>query len=108
MKVEDAKVAIKALTELHQTKQAATNSLKGTKLQNYQAKNLFREGHKSKLIGIGTALVAIPEPTPTTIIIGAGFIAAGAVQKGIKSRAFYMEDITKCLNGALRDLANTK
>ncbi len=108
MNVEDAKVAIKALAELHATKTSAAQTLKNTKQENWNTKHLWREGNKSNLIKIGMALVAFPEPTPTSEIIGAGFIAAGAVQKGIKSRAVYMEDITKTLNSTLKQLANTK
>jgi hypothetical protein len=108
MKVEDAKAAIKAIAELHAAKTSTIKTLKDTKLENWQTKRLWREGNKSNLIKLGLALVAFPEPTPTSEIIGAGFIAAGAVQKGIKSRAIYMEDITKNLSSALKEIANTK
>ena len=36
-----------------------------------------------------------------------GFIAAGAVQKGIKSRAIYLEDITKTFKVTLKDALET-
>jgi hypothetical protein len=54
------------------------------------------------------ALIVLPEPTPVTPTIGACFIAAGAIQRGIKSRAIYMEDITKTLQSTLKEIVATK
>jgi hypothetical protein len=54
------------------------------------------------------ALVVFPEPTPVSEMIGAGFIAAGAIQKGIQSRSIFIEDIGKTLQSTLKEVINTK
>jgi hypothetical protein len=106
--VKEAKTAIKALTELAEAKSDAVNMLKGTRQQATSTKKLWREGNKSRLIQIGMALVVLPEPTPVTPTIGACFIAAGAIQKGIQSRSIYMEDITKTLQSTLKEIVASK
>jgi hypothetical protein len=108
MNVQDAKTAIKALTELAEDKKYAAQALKGAGQDACVSKKLWREGNKSKLIKIGMALVVFPEPTPISEIVGAGFIAAGLVQKGIQSRSIYMEDITKTFQSTLREIVATK
>jgi len=54
------------------------------------------------------AFIMIPEPTPVTPAIGACFLAAGAIQRGIQSRSIYMEDITKTLQSALKEIVASK
>ncbi len=108
MEVEKAKTAIKVITELAESRKSTTNALRETKLQGSATKKLWREGNKSRLIQIGMALMVLPEPTPVTPTIGACFIAAGAVQKGIQSRSIYMEDITKTLKSTLKEVVSTK
>jgi hypothetical protein len=108
MGVEEAKTAIKALTELAEIKGDAANMLRGTRQQATATKKLWREGNKSRLIKIGMALIVLPEPTPVSPTIGACFIAAGAIQKGIQSRSIFMEDITKTLQSTLKDIVAAK
>lgn len=105
---EKIKMATKALTELSQQKKEAATTIQGTSQQTAATKKLWREGNKSRLIQIGMALVVFPEPTPISEVIGAGFIAAGAVQKGIQSRSIFMEDIGKTFQSTLKDVINTK
>jgi hypothetical protein len=106
--VKEAKTAIKALTELAEAKSDTVNMLKGTRQRATATKKLWREGNKSRLIQIGMALIVLPEPTPVTPTIGACFIAAGAIQKGIQSRSIYMEDITKTLQSTLKEIVASK
>jgi hypothetical protein len=108
MGVEEAKTAIKALTELAEIKADEANMIRGTRQQTAATKKLWREGNKSRLIQIGMALIVLPEPTPVTPTIGACFIAAGAIQKGIQSRSIYMEDITKTLKSTFKEIAAAK
>ena len=54
------------------------------------------------------ALIVFPEPTPISETIGAGFLVAAAVQKGIQSRSIYLEDIAKAYKSTLREISNTK
>jgi hypothetical protein len=107
MKPEQAKTAAKALNELNESYVDMLGAIKGTADTAEATKKLWREGNKSRLIKIGVALVVFPEPTPISETIGACFIAAGAVQKGIQNRAIYLEDITKTFKNTLKDVLET-
>ena len=106
--VHTAKTAVKALTDLSEAKSDAVDALRETRIQCESTARLWREGNKSRLIQIGMALVIFPEPTPLSETIGAGFIAAGAVQKAIRSRAIYLEDVGKALKDTFREVIETK
>ncbi len=107
-KIEEAKQTAKALTELTESYKDLYQGIKGSSREAATTKKLWREGNKSRLIQIGMALIVLPEPTPVTPTIGACFIAAGAIQRGIKSRAIYVEDITKTLQSTLKEIVATK
>jgi hypothetical protein len=107
MKPEQVKAATKAVKELSESYVDVIGAVKSTANAAEATKKLWREGNKSRLIKIGISLIVFPEPTPISETIGACFIAAGAVQKGIKSRAIYLEDITKTFKSTLRDVLET-
>ena len=107
MKPEQVKATTKALNELSESYVDVIGAVKSTANAAADTKKLWREGNKSRLIKIGVSLIFFPEPTPISETIGACFIAAGAVQKGIKSRAIYIEDITKTFKNTLRDVLET-
>ena len=107
MKPEQAKIATKALNELTESYSDLLGAMKSTANTAEATKKLWREGNKSRLIKIGVSLILFPEPTPISETVGACFIAAGAVQKGIKSRAIYLEDITKTFKVTLKDALET-
>ena len=108
MKVEEAKTAAKALNELNESYSELFGAIKATARDAEASKKLWREGNKSRLIKIGVALIVFPEPTPISETVGACFVAAGAVQKGIQSRSLYVEDITKTFKNTLKDVWATK
>ena len=107
MKPEQVKAATKAVKELSESYVDVIGAVKSTANAAEATKKLWREGNKSRLIKIGLSLIVFPEPTPISETIGACFIAAGAVQKGIKSRAIYLEDITKTFKSTLHDVLET-
>jgi hypothetical protein len=107
MKSEQGKIAGKALNELTESCIDLLGAVKNTGNTVAASKTLWRKGNKSRLIKIGVSLIVFPEPTPVSETIGACFIAAGAVQKGIQSRALYLEDITKTFKSTLRDVLET-
>jgi hypothetical protein len=107
MKPEQVKNATKAMNELSESYIDLFDAVKGTANATRSTKNLWREGNKSRLIKIGMSLIVFPEPTPISETIGVCFIAAGAVQKVIKSRAIYLEDITKTFKNTLKDVLET-
>jgi len=104
MKPEQVESATKALNELSESYIDLLGAVKGTAKAAEATKKLWREGNKSRLIKIGISLIVFPEPTPISETIGACFIAAGAVQKGIQSRSIYLEDITKTFKSTLHDV----
>ena len=107
MNPEQAKNATKVLNELSESYIDTIGVIKNTANAAGNTKKLLREGNKSRLIKIGLSLIVFPEPTPISETIGACFIAAGAIQKGIKSRAIYLEDITKTFRNTLKDVKET-
>ena len=73
----------------------------------HETQKLWRAGYKSRLIKIGVALVVFPEPTPISEIVGAGFIAVGAVQKAVRNRALFMEDVKKNFQSTINEISAT-
>ncbi len=108
MKVEDAVMATKALKEQAELKKPVVEAMKDVQQLACSTRKLGRSGNKSRLMQIGMSLVVLPEPTPITPTIGACFIAAGAIQKGIQSRSIYLEDVPKTLRSTLREIAAAK
>jgi hypothetical protein len=102
--MEKAKQTTKALHELTESYIELHTALKSTAKQTAQTKKLWREGNKSNLIKIGMACILFPDPSPAGEIIGAGFLIAGAVQKGIQNRALYVEDIKKNFEKSLKEI----
>jgi hypothetical protein len=108
MKLEEAKTAAEALTDLAENGQDFSNVVRGVSRDLKNTKKLWREGNKSRLIKIGVTLIMFPEPTPISETVGACFVAAGAIQKGIQSRSMFMEDIRKTFQSTLKEVYATK
>ncbi len=106
--MERVKATRKALTELNESYIDLLKATRETSRSIHDTKQLWRAGYKSRLIKIGIALVVLPEPTPISEIVGAGFIAAGAVQKAIRNRALFMEDVKKTFQSTLREISDIK
>ena len=108
MQTEEVKTATTALHEFNDSCVDLFGAIKSTSREAEATKKLWREGNKSKLIKIGIALIVFPEPTPISETIGACFVAAGIVQKGIKNQAVYLEDIKKTFQNTLKDVWATR
>jgi hypothetical protein len=106
--LEKAKLTAKALNELTESYAEARITIKSTAKVTAKTKKLWREGNKSNLIRIGIACIMFPDPSPVSEIVGAGFLVAGAVQKGIQNRTLYIGDIKKNIESALRELRDTQ
>src|SRR5512135_1633292 len=106
--MENARQTAKALTELSESYVGLCHAIKSTSQTSAQTKKLWREGNKSNLIKIGVACIMFPDPSPVGEIIGAGFLVAGAVQKGIQKRTLYVSDLKKNLDSTLRELNSTQ
>lgn len=107
--MEKAKQTSKSLHELTESYAELHKALKSTTQESARTKKLWREGNKSNLIKIGMACILFPaDPTPIGEIIGAGFLVAGAVQKGIQKRTLYLNDIKKTFEGTVKELNSTQ
>ncbi len=103
--MERLKDTKKTLNELNESYIDLLRDAKATTQNTHDAKQLWRAGYKSRLIKIGVALVMIPEPTPVSPTIGAAFIAAGAVQKAIRNRSLFVEDVNKTLKSTMKQIS---
>jgi hypothetical protein len=108
MKTEDVKNVTKAVNELSESYSDAFSALNGVACSVAATKKLWRAGNKSRLLKIGVALIMFPEPTSISDCVGACFVAAGAVQKGIQSRALFLEDVTKTFRNTVKDVLAIK
>ena len=90
--MDQAKHTHKAIRELTQSSLELHEAAKSTAQTAAQTKKLWREGNKSKLTKIGVSCIL-------SQVIGAGFLIAGAVQKGVQKRNLYVCDLKKdCIN----------
>ena len=96
------------MNELSESYRDAAGALKSTIYTVEDTKKLWRDGNNSRLVKIGVALIVFPEPTSISDCLGACFVAAGAVQKGIQNRALFLEDVTKTFRNTLKDVWATK
>jgi hypothetical protein len=106
--MEKAKYTSKALYELSESCIELHKAVKSTTQTTAQTKKLWREGNKSNLIKIGMACIMFPDPSPVTEIIGAGFLVAGAVQKGIQKRTLYVSDFKKNICSIQKEIRATQ
>lgn len=108
MKSEDLKIRVSALNELSESYCDLLNTVNGTVKELKATRRLWKNGNESKLIKLGFALIVFPEPTPISETVGACFVAAGAIQKGIRSRTIYMEDVSKTFQSVFKELLKAK
>jgi len=106
--MESLKTTRKALTEMSESYVDLLKTAKETNLSVHGTQQLWKAGYKSRLIKIGVALVVLPEPTPISPTVGACLIAAGAVQKAIRTRALFMEYVKKTFQNTMREISDLK
>ena len=106
MKAREVETRIDSVSELGESYCDLINSLKATINEVDTAKKLWRAENKSRLIKLGVALIVFPEPTPISETVGACFVAAGMIQKGVKNRSIYMEDIWKTFQTAVKEISS--
>ena len=64
------------------------------------AKKLWRDGYKSKLIKIALALITFPEPTPISESMGAAVLVAGLIKKS----ALHVDDVYRTFQDVNNDI----
>ena len=68
------------------------------------AKKLWRDGNKSKLIKLAITLIMFPEPTPISETMGAAVLTAGLIQNRIKKSTLHIEDVYKTFQDVNNDI----
>lgn len=106
--MEQLKATRKALTEMNESYIDLLRETRGTTQTIHDTRQLWRTGYKSKLIKIGVALIVFPEPTPISETVGACFVAAGAVQKAVRNRALFVEDVKKTFQMTMKEISACK
>ncbi len=107
MKTEEFKALTKSVKELTQSRMEFAGSIKSATSDVSATRKLWKGQNKPWLIRTGVALMVLPDPLVTSVV-GAAFLAAGAVQEGIKRQAVYVDDLPKAFNSAMKTLKNTK
>lgn len=92
------------MNELSEGYSDLLGAVRGTVKELKATRKLWKDGNQSRLIKIGLALIVFPEPTPISETVGACFVAAGAIQHGIRSQTIYIEDIHKVFHKTLKEL----
>jgi hypothetical protein len=108
MKTEEMKTMSTSLKELTESYVDLLNAMKGTVKEVKSSSKLWREGNESTLIKLGLGLIVFPEPTPISEAVGACFVTAGVIQKGIRNRATYIEDVYRTFQRTLKEASVTE
>jgi hypothetical protein len=108
MKTDEVKTIVNTMKEMNGSYGDLLQSVKGMIKEAKSTRQLWRDGNEPRLIKIGLTFIVFPEPTPISETIGTCLLAAGIVQKGIRSRAIYVEDVYKTFQHVFEDLRTTK
>jgi hypothetical protein len=107
MTPEELKALTTALQELSLSSKETANAIHGFSNELRYTQRLWRKSGNSKLIKIGLALIAFPDPTISDVI-GCALVAAGIVQLKMKHSALHVEDVYKTFPQVVKELTATR
>jgi hypothetical protein len=107
MTPEELKALTCALQELTVSSKETATAIRGFSDELHCAQRLWRKSGSSRLIQIGLALIAFPDPTISDVI-GCALVAAGLVQLKMKNSALHLEDVYKTFPQVMKELTTTK
>jgi len=107
MNSEELKALTDALHELSLSSKETASAIHGFSNELRYAQRLWKKGEGSRLIKIGLALIAFPDPTITDIL-GSALIAAGIVQLKTKRSVLHVEDVYKTFPQVIKELTTSK
>ncbi len=107
MKTEQIKSVAEAAEDLSESYAELSQVLKDSSRSAGSTKKLWRSENKSRLIKVGLAIIAFPDPTITDVV-GGLLVAAGMVQAGIRRRTMYVEDVGKTFQKTLKDIRSLR
>ena len=103
MEPREPKTIATVLKELGLSYQETLNVMKGVTKDSRYVQGLWKKGEDTKLIKIGLALIAFPDPTISDIL-GALLISAGILQAKMKRSTLHIEDVYKTFKDVNRNL----
>lgn len=107
MKLEELKKTAATTRELSDDWKANLAIAKGAAMDRNvldSLKRLSKEQNQGNLIKIGLMLIAFPFPIIVDDALGYPLLAAGLLQRKIKSSALYLEDLNKTLPDVVKEL----
>jgi len=107
MNSEELKALTEALHELNLSSKETLSAMRGFSRELHSVRSLWRKNGGSRLIQIGLALIAFPDPTITDIL-GSALVAAGIVQLKIKRSALQIEDVYKTFPKVMKELTTSR
>jgi len=92
VETKELKTTAAVLQELGLSYEETIEVMKGTAKDLRPTKNLWKGGNKSRLVKIGLALIAFPDPTISDVV-GTFILSLGIIQNKMKHSALHVEDI---------------
>jgi len=93
MKTEELKNVVDALRELGSSYEESLDAMSGVAKEVRSASRLWRKSNESKLIRLGLTLIAFPEPTQISDILGAMVLLVGIIRTKMRQSTLHVEDI---------------
>jgi len=103
VKQEELKNVAVMLRELGLSYEETLDAMRRVARDSHFVGRLWRDNDKGKLIKIGLALIAFPEPAVSDII-GTVLVSAGLIQAKIKRSTLHMEDVYKTFPKLIKEL----
>jgi len=107
VKSEELKNVAAMLHELGLSYEETLNAMRGVAKDSHFIGRLWKKGDETRLVKIGLALIAFPDPTVTDII-GTALVSAGIIQTKIKRSTLHIEDVYKTFPKLIRELQISK
>jgi len=102
-----SKTIATVLQELGLSYEETLEVMKGLAKDSRYVERLWKKGDETKLIKIGLALIAFPDPTISDIL-GTLLVSAGLIQAKMKRSALHVEDVYKTFQDVNRNLPRIK
>jgi len=106
--VKKLKAVKDVVNELNVSYTETMDNMKSFSEELRSARRLWKDSEKPKLIKLGLALIAFPEPSPFTEIAGATAISIGLIQSRIKNSGLHVEDVYNTFKEVLSSLGALK
>ncbi len=108
MEPRELKTIATVLQELGLSYEETLEVMKGLAKDLRSTKNLWKDGDKSRVVKIGLALIACPEPTPISETLGVFVLSLGVIQNKMKQSTLHVEDIYNIFQDMNRNLLRVR